>query len=228
MTAPGFIDLVYWAVDPDSGSAPWIDRTLSPDEHIRAQRFAHAKDQNLYRTAHALLRQILSRHGTVAPASWRFDLAAHGKPVLAPGQADLAFNLTHTEGLVAVAVSSGAAIGIDAESLDRRSINPAIGRDKFSPAEITWLEGHDAPDQAQAFLRLWTAKEAFLKAIGKGLTRSLSSFTINLESAQVLGDDSRWSIFETMPTPRHFLAAAAPQEMDRNCITCHAFGGPII
>ena len=228
MITPGFIDLVYWAVEPDSGSAPWIDRTLSPGEHVRAQRFAHAKDQNLYRTAHALLRQVLSRHSAVAPADWRFDAAAHGKPVLAPGQAELSFNLTHTEGLVAVAVSSGKAIGIDAESLDRRSINPAIGRDKFSPAEITWLESHAAPDQAAAFLRLWTAKEAFLKAIGKGLTRSLSSFTVEWEPGRVQADDGFWTIVEARPTPRHFLAAALPGDMDRRLIQDHAFDGVVI
>ncbi len=208
--------------------AAWIDQTLSAEEQARAGRFAHAKDQNLYRTAHGLLRQILSRHSSIAPADWRFDVAAHGKPILAPGQADLAFNLTHTDGLVAVAVGAHPTIGIDAESLDRRSINPKIGRDKFSSPEIAWLDSHPEPDQADAFLRLWTAKEAFLKATGKGLTRSLSSFTVALELGRVQADDGPFTIIEYRPTPRHFLAISVPGDMDRGRITVRPFDGAII
>jgi 4'-phosphopantetheinyl transferase len=228
MNTGRFIDLVYWPVGAEAGAAPWIDLTLSPEELARAQRFAHAKDQNLYRTAHGLLRQILSRHASTAPADWRFDIAAHGKPILAPGQAELAFNLTHTDGLVAVAVSSSPAIGIDAESLDRRSINPDIGRDKFSASEIVWLNGHSASDRNAAFLRLWTAKEAFLKATGKGLTRRLSSFTVYLEAGCVQADDGFWTIVESRPTPRHFLAATVPGDIDRRLITIRAFDGAVI
>ena len=224
----GAAEIVYWPVGPDSGSAVWIDQTLSAEEQARADRFAHTKDQNLYRTAHALLRQILSRHSPIAPADWRFEIAAHGKPVLAGGQADLAFNLTHTEGLVAVAISTGPAIGIDAECLDRRSINPNIGRDKFSPKEIAWLEGLEGPALNAGFLRLWTAKEAFLKATGKGLTRSLSSFTVELDAGRVQADDGFWTIVEYRPTSRHFLAAAMPGDIIPGLITIQAFDGMVI
>jgi 4'-phosphopantetheinyl transferase len=210
------IDVVTWTIATiDKDRWPELRACLSTDESTRADRFAHRKDQELYTAAHFLLRQVLSAHGARAPDDWRFAVGDHGKPYLIDNGDDLRFNLTHTTGLVAVAVAKGVELGIDAEWLDRRSPNLNIADHRFSPDEIAWLRSLAADAQQDGFLRLWTAKEAFLKSTGKGLTQALSTFSVRFDPPTITAAAKTASpmrpvqLFEFQPTDRHLLALIA-------------------
>jgi 4'-phosphopantetheinyl transferase len=223
------VDLASWDLsDFDPARIPAYLPILSPDEIARADRYAHQKDRVLYITAHYLLRQTLSLHAPIKPSDWRFLSGPHGKPALLDNDSALAFNLTHTNGLVAVAVSRGTDLGIDAECSHRR-VNTHIADHRFSDAEITWLKALSPDEQVRGFLRLWTLKEAFLKSTGKGLTQSLSSFTIQFDPLSIAMKQvepdwpATFQLFELRPTPIHFLALALPQKGTPRAINWRAY-----
>ena len=161
-------------------------KTLSSGERARCDRFHFDRDRRDYANAHDLLRHTLSRYHTASPELWQFDALPGGKPFLSdapPGSncEPLDFNLSHTHELVACVVGRGATVGIDVERLDRLHDALALATRFFSPAEVVDLENcGGASARARRFIELWTLKESFIKAIGKGLSQPLDSFSFGL------------------------------------------------
>ena len=158
---------------------------LDGDERARADRFHFAADRDTFVLAHALTRRVLSRHAPVAPGDWRFTVNRFGKPEIErpPSVAPLRFNLTHTRGLVACAVTLGRDVGVDAERRDR--VRPADFADLaaryFSPEEAGALTALSDGERTARFVAYWTLKEAYVKARGGGLSIPLDSFTIRFD-----------------------------------------------
>ncbi len=161
---------------------------LDAAERQRAARFAFARNRVEFTAAHALARAALATATGAPAASLGFAAGPHGKPeaLLADGRAAPAsFNLSHTEGVVGVAVAAapGLRLGFDLEPLTRR-VSPAVAEGVFRPEELAWLAAR--PGEAgwrEGFLRLWTLKEAFIKATGRGLAQGLQSFWFLPEDA---------------------------------------------
>lgn len=149
---------------------------LLPKETIKkVNGFAHSND-----TQRSLLGELLARHllhkatGESLPDE-AFTAGEKGKPAH-DGFRGIHFNITHSGDWVAVAISSGC-VGVDVERM--RKIPEGVARRFFSEAENQWLDSSKTEaERKDIFFTLWTLKESFLKAIGKGLTKSLSSFTI--------------------------------------------------
>lgn len=157
-------------------------------------------------------------HGWREPSAWQFIAQSHGKPELAPGQLayDLRFNISHTKGMVVAAYAIGRDVGIDVEALDRQTFDDAgIADAYFSPSEQTYLFSFAEPGQRKhAFLDLWTAKEAFIKAIGQGLSMPLDCFSVDLiqdlyppHHLPPEARDRAWML-RRWRTPHHLLALA--------------------
>lgn len=128
----------------------------------------------------SLLGELLARHllhkatGEPLPDE-AFTTGEKGKPAH-DGFRGIHFNITHSGEWVAVALSSGC-VGVDVERM--RKIPEGLAKRFFSEAENQWLDSaKNEAEQKDIFFTLWTLKESFLKAIGTGLTKSLSSFTI--------------------------------------------------
>lgn len=164
----------------DESAAERWRSVLDAMEQERASRFVFSRHRVVYIAAHALMRTVLSQvlpgeH----PASWHLVEGEHGKPVAWLGNrpAPLSFNLSHTDGIVGLATvaSPGHAVGFDLEKLDRKVTLDVASR-YFRQEEVAWLNGLPPADQPRGFLRLWTLKEAFIKATGEGLARDLASF----------------------------------------------------
>ena len=113
------------------------------------------------------------------PSAWHFVPGEDGKPVawLGDRPAPVSFNLSHADGIVGVAAlaAEGRALGFDVEPLDRK-INMGIADRYFCPEEVGWLEFLPEAARPAGFLRLWTLKEAFIKATGQGLRHDLATF----------------------------------------------------
>ncbi len=156
---------------------------ITPGERQRMMAFRFEKDQRQYLAARALIRTVLSLQTGAPPTAWRFGASARGKPFIeAPaGQPPLHFNLAHTHGLVVCALSMAhTRLGVDVESIDRRTAALDIAHSHFSPAECAWLRGVPTEQLHQAFMQLWTLKEAWIKATGEGLSAALSQCTFTL------------------------------------------------
>lgn len=181
----------------ESDTARWLE-VLDQTERERAGRFVFPRHRVQYVAAHALTRAALSHVASVPSDAWHFEAEPNGKPVAwCDGRpAPLSFNLSHSEGIVGVAVlpRPDASVGFDLEPLGRK-VDLDVADRYFRPEEVTWLASLAAAERSQGFLRLWTLKEAFIKATGEGLSRDLDSF---------------W--FETAPPRLHLVAPADPPE----------------
>lgn len=197
---------------------------LSDDERARHQAFYFDRDRHHYLVAHALLRTTLSRYAAKEPQAWRFEQNQYGKPRVRGlfDGVELQFNLTHTRGLAACAVARHI-VGVDAEWLDRR-VDLSIAERYFAEPEVLAMQRLPVASQPKRFLEIWTLKEAYVKAVGKGLTLPLDSFWLGLyEDRQptIAFTDSRmndprdwsfWSIDSL--SPQHLLAVAIRRHRD--------------
>ncbi len=215
------IDVWFAPVDdvlPETLAA-W-DATLSGDERERRDRFLFPEHRRQFHVAHGLVRATLSRYARIDPGDWAFDIGAHGRPEIrdTSGGRRLRFNLSHTHGLVAVAVAWERDIGVDVEAADRRAATLAIADRFFAPTEIAALRAAPAESQQDRFIRTWTLKEAYIKARGMGLALPLQQFAFELHEpdgatvafdARLVDDPRAWFFAEVRPLPGHRLAIAA-------------------
>jgi 4'-phosphopantetheinyl transferase len=158
---------------------------LSDAERERAARFVHERDTRLWSRARGGLRRILAAYTGADPAALAIEPAAcvhcgelHGKPYLAGPDHDgwLRFNLSHSGGLVVIAVANGREVGVDVEATrDGRRLD-GIAQRWFSPAEVQELRGLPDAERQAAFYRLWSRKEAYLKATAEGMSGTLAAF----------------------------------------------------
>jgi 4'-phosphopantetheinyl transferase len=203
----------------DDPAVEQLGAILSPDEHARHARLLRERDRRLQRLARALLRVMLSAYAGTPPAAWRFGLSEHGKPYLIEPAVHppIGFNVSHTDGLAAVAFARLDEVGVDVEYLDRRTATTDIAHRFFAPAEVARLDRSVADDRAETFFAFWTLKEAYLKARGVGLSMPLTSFAFDLDgTSPAIGFEppdvdapSRWHFERHTPGARHRLAVAA-------------------
>jgi 4'-phosphopantetheinyl transferase len=199
---------------------PVIHRRLYTrlDDRERAAHDRHAKehDRLLYAAAHALKRYALLTQFDGAPTSWTFTENAYGKPRLSnpPDGTDPRFNLTHTPGLVAVAVSNGLDLGLDAEALDPSHATLDTASAFAHPSELRALDP-DSPDYVRKFYRLWTRKEALAKATGLGLSLEVRTLIFADEI------DSQWHLHEWDEGDSHRIALIAALEFGVPEIVTH-------
>lgn len=151
---------------------------LGSDERAALDRLHFWHHRRDYAVAHDLLRRSLSRYAPVRPEAWTFSRTAFGKPYLPDGE--LCFNLSHTSGLVACAVTRAISVGIDVERIDPAIDCESVARHLFSAAEMTALTTCRA-DRRTRFFELWTLKEALLKAVGVGLAQPLRTVSFGLD-----------------------------------------------
>jgi 4'-phosphopantetheinyl transferase len=212
----GAVHVRYRRTDSIDESALSADvALLSDDERARHGRMAAKRDRDEYAAAHALLRTTLSELGDRAPDDWRFAAGPHGKPALVDSASRLSFNLSHARGLVACAVVEDADVGLDVEQVTRPTAWPGIAARYFSRAELAEIDRVEPARQAIRFFELWTLKEAFVKALGVGLSQPLNAISFSAERPDAIAFQSPsgvaaavWQFALYAPTPEHRLAVA--------------------
>lgn len=148
-----------------------LEATLAPDEMARADRFRRSRDRDRFIAAHGLLREVLGGYLRTDPAALRFRSGRWGKPELETGSAggQIQFNVAYADYAVLIGVARGRAIGVDLE-LVRPTVSALELAERICSArELTVLRALPADARPWGFFRLWTAKEAVLKADGRGL-----------------------------------------------------------
>ena len=163
-----------------AGSLREMHALLSPSERVRAARFVFERDRRTFVMSHAALRGILAGCSGMRPEALRFRREARGKPYLIDAPAGLQFNLSHCEGFCLVGVVRGPAIGVDVERIRPMDDMAALTRECFSAAEQREFAAVPATDRERAFFNGWTRKEAFIKAVGDGLSYPLEKFDVTL------------------------------------------------
>jgi len=170
--------LHLWQADLASALPPWAaaEATLSAAETARQARLRTPVLRQTYGRAHGFLRAVLSQY-TGQPAS---DLVIHsdiqGKPVL-PGFG-LHFNLSYRPGRALLAVSDAYPVGVDVEPLAPLADAAALIRELYTPAEQAALRAAAPADYWRLFYTIWTRKEAYAKALGRGIGMPFNTFSV--------------------------------------------------
>ena len=191
---------------------------LSAAEWHRHDGLRVEADRTRFVAARILLRAMLARFAGPPAATWEFRTDKNGRPMVAEPevQSGLRFSITHTNGLVACAVARDFDVGVDAEAHDRATEFLAVAERFFAPSEIDHLRDASPPDRPGVFFDQWTLKEAFVKALGQGLTAPLDQFAFDLGGPSPLVSftgkmaerSEDWLFNLWRPTDRHSMAVA--------------------
>jgi len=192
---------------------------LNDGEKRRAAAFHFEKHRAAYTLSHAMLRLTLSQYVPVRPERWQFLTGPWGRPEIAGPALDtpLWFNLSHADGFAVCVAGRVPQLGVDVENMNRKTSHDELARRFFAPAEYDYLRNLPPHLQREAFFRIWTLKEAYIKAEGKGLSIPLASFSFRFSAdnpAQVTFESNesnpdQWSFFEFQPGPDHRIAVGA-------------------
>jgi 4'-phosphopantetheinyl transferase len=211
-----------WAATLDVSSEVFVAylSTLSSSEKAHAQRFHFQRDQKHFIVGRGTLRAILASYLMIKPELLHIKYGSRGKPILAnlPDEHTLHFNLAHSDGLFLLAVSRHFPVGVDVEHIRLLEKPNELVERFFSPTEAIELHGLPDHQRTEAFFRLWTRKEACLKATGEGISERLNEIAVSFlanQPARVLKphDGSQpggaWTLKDLNPAPGYVAALAA-------------------
>ena len=200
-------DVHLWEADLDArdlDSDQWT-YLLSDDEMARAQRFHFERDERRFIRAHGMLRSLLGVYLKAKPSVLTFDYGSNQKPQLALPWAEsgLSFNIAHSQQIGIFAFTRNREIGVDIECIRDIADMDGIAETNFHRNERASLQAMPPGERKAAFFRCWTRKEAFIKAIGQGLSHPLDQFDVSVaagkpDRASVIdhGLGSKWEIWD--------------------------------
>lgn len=234
---------IWGARVPDlEGRLEDLKSLLSTEESVKADRFYRPADRASSIVARGALRVLLSGYTGLPATELRFQYLETGKPFLAVPQAsclprgseasrleaggtieeqqkypphEIAFNISHSGEWVVLAIGRNRNIGVDVEKIRRDMDVMSIASRYFTPEEAALIESSD--DIHALFFHHWSRKEAYVKAIGSGLFRELSSFSVPNEDAEKDG----W-IFQRLEAGSKY-AAAIVSDQPINSVPCYDF-----
>lgn len=224
-------DVHVWRADFDqAGVDTRFLNCLSADERRRAGQYRNEQGRRHFVLGRAILRDILSRYMHQSPKDIEITYGEAGKPAVAGFQAGspLEFNLSHSAGLALYGFSANIRIGVDLEKIREMLDRDAIVRRFFCESEAAAYFRLAPQEREGAFFRSWTRKEAVLKALGDGLTRSLRSIEVTLspgEAPRLLSVSARaldarsWTLADLAPAEGYAAALAAQGPIE--AITCY-------
>jgi 4'-phosphopantetheinyl transferase len=165
-----------WSANLRREAAPF-EALLSQDELARADSFYFCRDRRRFVVGRGIVRVLLGGYLDRDPVSLVFSYGEHGRPALD----GVAFNVSHSAEHAVIAISDRGDVGIDIEELRPEPAEEQVAERFFSPLEVSKLRRLPREEQPRAFLNCWTRKEAFIKALGDGLSLALDSFDVTLE-----------------------------------------------
>lgn len=217
--APGSIYLLPLRL---SGAQPLIRQVsgyLSAEEMARAERFIHREDRDRHILGRGVTRLVIARAMGCAPGEVCFDLGPQGKPRVCGGPS---FNISHSGDVVALAFAASGRLGVDVEYRKRLRDLLSLARATFRSDEYAELVALPEEARHEAFFRIWTRKEAMLKALGCGLSELNAIAVSGLDEEEALREISlpgeavdRWSLRSVELDAEHALAVAWDGEVRR-------------
>ncbi len=198
---------------------------LSAEEQARAKRFKFPRHRRRNIVARASLRHLLGQYLRIDPLDITLPKTEHGKPYVEQlyGTHELMFNVTHSHECALIAFTLDRLVGVDVEHRRRVSDVDNIAKHFFAAGEVAKLQTVPEAEKQTTFLKCWTRKEAFIKAIGEGLSHPLSHFEVTFlpdEQPRLLYDKSEpqaaqnWQLFNLDPHDEYIgaLIVAASQD----------------
>lgn len=214
-------EIHIWSASLDQPAERWnaLSQVLSPDEMTRATAFHFERDRRRFIVARAVLRLLLGRYLNISPQAVHFDYAEKGKPSLT-NNPTFQFNVSHSHELALYAFGGQQPLGIDLEYLRPVTDMQGIARSNFSANENAVFNALPPQLKQEAFFNCWTRKEAYIKALGEGLSHPLDTFDVTFAPGQparlltVRGypdEAKQWSFYAFKPQLGYVAALAVRQ-----------------
>jgi 4'-phosphopantetheinyl transferase len=195
-----------------------LRESLDPTEHERAARFRFERDRRRFSLCRGLLRSLLGDYLSLEARGVEFQLGPQDKPELASAATPrLEFNVSHSGEAALFAFASGRRVGVDVERIRPRTDVNGLAQQVFTVSEIERLSATPERQKEDLFFMLWTQKEAFIKAVGLGLSAPVREITVGhglipAGDAQGVGMleayGARWSL-TSLPAEDGYKAALA-------------------
>ena len=187
---------------------PALEDLLPADELERLDRLVRARP--LVALSLVLRRSVLGSYTGEEPSRLRFEEGPHGKPVLS-GSPPLRFNVSHSGDVAVLAVARDRDLGVDVERVRPQLDWPRLARRVLAEGERAELDSMPEGSRRDAFFRLWTCKEAWAKASGRGLGAGLARIELTLAGGDpafvaVPTPDARWRLRELSSAPGYRAA----------------------
>jgi len=217
---PAGRDIHVWIVplDQPPDVCEWLRGALSADEDVRAEKYVFERDRRRFVVCRGAVRVMLGACLDLPPDQVVFAYGDRGKPAIA-GRTGVEFNVSHAGSIGVLAVACHGAVGVDVECIDRRIDHESLAGRFFSADESADLLATPLEARREAFFNGWTRKEAYIKAIGDGLSCPLHSFSVTLRPGHPVrmrrldgGDPLAWHLQAFEPGPQCVAAIATPWE----------------
>jgi 4'-phosphopantetheinyl transferase len=197
---------------------------LTPDERLRAGRYHFDADRRRFAWTRGVLRALLASYVGCAPARIHFGAGPHGKLHLDPACDGLRFNVSHSHEWALIALARDRDLGVDVEH--HRPLRHdlfAIASRFFAPAEVAALRALDRDAQEPAFYRIWSRKEAYIKATGQGVSAGLDTFEVSIGTDRAVAlrvhdrpdEEARWTMQSLEMGPDYGAALAVERAGER-------------
>lgn len=188
----GAHDVHVWLarLPDDPGELGTARRLLDGEESARADRLRRPADRVRFVATRAHVRRLLGAYAGMSPETVRIGAGVHGKPetAIAGGGDPLHFSVSHSGAVAAIALGRRE-VGVDVERVPASVEWDPIAREFFSPAELASLDRLRRGERPRACVECWVRKEAYLKALGVGLRRPTTTFTVPILDATGRVDD---------------------------------------
>lgn len=194
------VDLWWESIDGQKERIAEFWNILPEGERKRAVRFRLGRLRDRFIVCRGRLREILGGYGEVSPGAIPFCKGPGGKPAVSEDNSMIRFNLSHSGGYALFAVSYGREVGVDVEAVRPKPKAAALVDRFFSADEKAAFSKLEPHEKEAAFYAGWTRKEAYVKALGKGLRFPLDRFDVSLKP----GDQNAL-----------LRVAGAPEEVER-------------
>lgn len=180
---------------------------INSDELTKINRYMFEKDRHSCLLTRALIRYTLSKYINKKPELWEFSTNKYGKPALKGDTCNqnYQFNISHTKGLIVLALTTSGSVGIDVEGtnrniidrnktdrkkiernrIDRKKMDIDIAERFFSPSEAIAIKNAASENRTKLFLDFWTLKESYIKARGMGLSIPLDKFYFTITNKNI-------------------------------------------
>lgn len=210
-----------WKASLDSNKSKLnsVPACLSIDELQRASRFYFKRDRRQFIVRRGILKQIIAEYVDIDPKNLLFGYNPSGKPFLLNDSPphNLRFNMSHSKNMALYAISFGKEVGIDIEYMQKDIEFQQIIDRFFSQSEREYLQKINIDSRKEEFFKIWTRKEAILKALGKGLSFPLqmvnvpykrSNFIFRINRDGNHGKNSFWNVQDLLPANNYVASVA--------------------
>lgn len=229
---PAKVDVCSWSLDVPDEEFEELAAFLNLDEKARAAGFFNRTHARHWTACRGRVRQLLGRETGISPADIEFAEEEFGRPFLVPDSPSVPlFNLSHTDGLAALAISYDVRVGVDIETI--QPLRDDEMEWPLSPAERETLGKAPEAERHDVFFRFWTLKEAFIKAVGKGVSLPLEDFDMSgpddgqprlLRLAGEPREPEHWKFSEHRLRSDTFAAVAARVNSGELVVNWHPLG----